>query len=220
MRKIGFEFRGEPVTLLTLYIYSDSPTQLRRFLSQKIGKAPTFFRHAPLLLDTTHLQGDHLPVADLIQICRESGLIPVGWRGVEVHRNQIQSHGLAIFGRSAEPSEQDPLPPPQNLLVSEPVRSGQSLYSRGDLTVVGPVNPGGEVIAEGNVHIYGPLRGRAIAGAQGERTCRIFCQRLDAELVAIAGHYLLHEDFPKTLLNRAVQILLQEGRLRLETIPT
>src|SRR3546814_12130160 len=73
-------------------------------------------------------------------------------------------------------------------IISDPVRSGQQIYvADGDLVVSTTVSPGAEVVADGCVHIYGALRGRAIAGARGETSARIFCRRFEAELVAISS---------------------------------
>ena len=66
-----------------------------------------------------------------------------------------------------------------------------------DLTVLATVGAGAEVIADGSIHIYGALRGRALAGAQGNEKARIFCREFHAELVAIAGHYKVLEDIPE-----------------------
>lgn len=94
------------------------------------------------------------------------------------------------------------------------VRSGQQLYAeQRDLTVVGTVGAGAEVIADGSIHIYGALRGRALAGAQGMENARIFCRDFHAELVAIAGTYMVADDFPRDLMGRAVQIRLEKGKL-------
>lgn len=94
------------------------------------------------------------------------------------------------------------------------VRSGQQLYAeQRDLTVVGTVGAGAEVIADGSIHIYGALRGRALAGAQGMENARIFCRDFHAELVAIAGTYMVADDFPRELMGRAVQIRLEKGKL-------
>jgi len=96
------------------------------------------------------------------------------------------------------------------MLVEEPVRSGQSIvHMEGDVTVVGPVASGAEIVAGGSIHIYGQLRGRAIAGAQGNRKARIFCQGLSAELVAIDGLYKTAEDLDDRLRGRAAQAWLQ-----------
>ncbi len=100
-----------------------------------------------------------------------------------------------------------------NQLVSHPVRSGQRIYSRGDLTIVGSVSAGAEVIADGNIHIYGALRGRAIAGAQGDETARIFCYKLDAELISIAGNYKPNEDIDEQYRNKNVQVSLEGEKI-------
>lgn len=94
-------------------------------------------------------------------------------------------------------------------IQSAPVRSGQQVYAENrDLTVLTAVGAGAEVIADGSIHIYGPLRGRALAGAQGNTQARIFCREFQAELVAVAGHYKVLEDIPKELRGRPVQVWL------------
>jgi septum site-determining protein MinC len=100
------------------------------------------------------------------------------------------------------------------MLVTEPVRSGTQLYARGtDLIVAAAASAGSELVADGNIHVYGALRGRALAGASGDRKARIFCSRLEAELVSIAGHYLVSEQLPADLLGSQVQIALVDDRL-------
>lgn len=103
------------------------------------------------------------------------------------------------------------------LIHSGLVRSGQQLYADNrDLTVLTGVGAGAEVIADGSVHIYGPLRGRALAGAQGNQQARIFCREFHAELVAIAGHYKVLEDIPKNLRGKAVQVWLEDEQIHIE----
>jgi septum site-determining protein MinC len=99
------------------------------------------------------------------------------------------------------------------------VRSGQQVYADNrDLTVVTTVGAGAEVIADGSIHIYGALRGRALAGAQGNGKARIFCREFHAELVAIAGHYKVLEDIPKELRGKAVQIWLDKEELKIAAL--
>ena len=99
-----------------------------------------------------------------------------------------------------------------SLLIDRPVRSGQSIvFEDGDVTIVGAVASGAEVIAGGSIHIYGALRGRALAGAQGNADARIFCREFHAELVAIAGHYKVLDDVPKELHGKPVQVWLERG---------
>lgn len=98
------------------------------------------------------------------------------------------------------------------MVIRTPVRSGQEIYARQtDLIVLGPVNPGAQVIADGHVHVYAPLRGRAIAGAAGYPEARIFCQKLEAELICIAGAYMLADDLPADRVGRAVQVFIEHG---------
>ncbi|MCJ0825147.1 septum site-determining protein MinC [Luteimonas sp. 50] len=102
------------------------------------------------------------------------------------------------------------------LVQLTPVRSGQQLYAENrDLSVLGTVGAGAEVIADGSIHVYGALRGRALAGAQGNEKARIFCREFHAELVAVAGHYKVLEDIPMELRGKPVQIWLDNEELRI-----
>lgn len=113
---------------------------------------------------------------------------------------------LGRAGRS-EPLLVRPVP---SIVVSEPVRSGQSLvFPDGDVTVVGSVASGAEIVAGGSIHVYGTLRGRAMAGTMGNPAARIFCRRLEAELVAIDGLYKTAEDLQPGLRGRSVQLWLE-----------
>ncbi|MEN4904877.1 septum site-determining protein MinC [Luteimonas sp. TWI1437] len=114
--------------------------------------------------------------------------------------------------------------PPQaaaepGLMQTSAVRSGQQVYARNrDLTVMSQVGAGAEVIADGSIHIYGPLRGRALAGAQGNRNARIFCRSFHAELVAVAGQYKVLEDIPRELHGKAVQVWLEHEELKIAAL--
>ena len=114
-----------------------------------------------------------------------------------------------------------PTPPRSGpgLMHSTPVRSGQQVYADNrDLTVVNTVGAGAEVIADGSIHIYGALRGRALAGAQGDENARIFCREFHAELVAVAGNYKVLEDIPAELRGKPVQVWLEQGQLKLAAL--
>lgn len=105
------------------------------------------------------------------------------------------------------------------LIQPVPVRSGQQVYADNrDLTVLGAVNTGAEVLADGSIHIYGPLRGRALAGAQGNAKARIFCRAFHAELVAVAGQYKVLEDIPRDIHGKAAQVWLDGDELRIAAL--
>lgn len=106
------------------------------------------------------------------------------------------------------------------LVVRQPVRSGQVVYAVAtDLIVLAPVNPGAQLMADGNIHVYAPLRGRAIAGARGCLDARIFCQRLQAELVGIDAAYLACDDIPAEHVGRPAQIFVDGGRCVVAPLP-
>jgi septum site-determining protein MinC len=118
------------------------------------------------------------------------------------------------------PAPPAPAPsPPQSLLIDRPVRSGQAIvFEQGDVTIVGPIASGAEVVAGGSIHVYGALRGRAIAGVVTGGEARIFCRKLEAELVAVDGLYRTAEHWGPDLQGRAVQIRRERKTLTLSAL--
>ena len=112
---------------------------------------------------------------------------------------------------------------PRTITLDKPLRSGQRFYAKGsDLIVTAMINAGAEVIADGNIHIYAPLRGRALAGASGDKTARIFTTCMEAELVSVAGLYRTFEaGVPAELARLPTSVSLAEvnGELRLTVAP-
>ena len=200
-------------------------------LAQQVERSPRFFQYAPVVLD---LKGaDGFAVSDDFErageLLREHTLALIGVQNAEpAQLAAAAAAGLASFAPSATqparraagpaaaaaaPAAQPP-PRASARLVTTPVRSGTQIYARGtDLVVTASVSPGAELVADGNIHVYGPLRGRALAGASGDKDARIFCSRLEAELVSIAGHYLVSEQLPAEQLGFPVQIALVDDRL-------
>ncbi|WP_372426259.1 septum site-determining protein MinC [Salinarimonas chemoclinalis] len=106
-----------------------------------------------------------------------------------------------------------------SLIIDQPVRSGQSIvFTEGDVTVLGSVASGAEVVAGGSIHVYGALRGRALAGATGDPRARIFCRRLEAELVAIDGLYKTAEDIGASLRGQPAQVWLEGDAMKIAAI--
>lgn len=119
----------------------------------------------------------------------------------------------------ADAPDVGPEPPPAPLrtalVVREPVRSGQVVYARdSDLIVLAPVSAGAQLMADGHIHVYAALRGRAVAGVRGATEARIFCQRLEAELVGVDAAYVLADDLPRALFGKAAEVRLEDGRCR------
>jgi septum formation inhibitor MinC len=137
---------------------------------------------------------------------------------------------VAVADRGAPapaPPPESPAPPPKGpaeapagapalrlpVLIQHPVRSGQIVYAEGtDLIVLASVNAGAQLLADGNIHVYGVLRGRAIAGVKGARGARIFCQRLEAELVGIDVDFITAEGLPTEVAGKAAQVFIDRGQ--------
>jgi len=203
-------------------------------LAQQVQRSPRFFLNAPVVLD---LRGaaEFIHEAEFMEardILRRHTLTLIGIQNAQPAQvDAAAAAGLASFAPNAtQPSRARPVEPAPNAapapprpaaattaksrLVTQPVRSGTQIYARGaDLVVTAPVSPGAEIMADGNIHVYGVLRGRALAGASGDAEARIFCSRLEAELISIAGHYLVSDQLPPEQRGSAVQIALVDGRL-------
>jgi septum site-determining protein MinC len=106
------------------------------------------------------------------------------------------------------------------LVIDRPVRTGQRIHAEGgDLVVLAVVNAGAELIADGNIHVYAPLRGRALAGARGDASARIFTQCMEAELVSIAGYFQVFEEgIPEGLRGKPVQIFFDGQQVVLHAL--
>lgn len=199
-------------------------------LDSQIDRSPSFFDNRPVVLDLAALPREQPDIAALFQELDRRGIHIIGTEGAHPAWTDIPAWGrpLPTGGRPAREIEPPPEPRPAaapaapatgSLLVERPVRSGQSIvFEAGDVTVLGSVASGAEVMAGGSVHIYGTLRGRAIAGLAGNPRARIFCRRLDAELVAIDGVYQTADDMDSKLRGRAVQAWLEGERMRMAAL--
>jgi septum site-determining protein MinC len=226
----AFKLKASLFTLTTLHLLTADAQCFHQQLKPLVDQTPRFFQQLPVILDLFSLPPSCGPVdfPAIISCLRAYGLIPVGVRGgsAEQQTFAIQS-GLALFANikneSAEPSTKVNTPSLFNhsKLITQPVRSGQQIYAKNsDLIVIASVSPGAELLADGNIHIYGRLKGRALAGVTGNPQAHIFCQNLEAELVAIAGHYWLSEDLQKTSNSSSVQIFLEQERLHIKQLIT
>ena len=136
-----------------------------------------------------------------------------------IHSNNDQEKAVATVSKASELSEPvTSAPLVRAMIISQPVRSGQRIYAHGDLVVMSQVSAGAEIMAEGNIHVYNTLRGRALAGVQGNTSARIFCLDLQAELVSIAGDYKTSEHITKQMQKKPVQVYLQDHALIIKEI--
>jgi len=223
--------QGALFTVMVMRVGGVNGASLEQTLRNQITRSPQFFANAPIVLDLKGSSGfgetrDFLEVRRMLASLT---LVPVGVQNANPEQQVAAlAAGLGLLTApatsrrstattaAAAPSRAASAPAAQgkSLLITEPVRSGTQIYAPGgDVIVVRSVSAGAEIIADGHIHVYGALRGRAIAGATGDASARIFVGRLEAELVSIAGRYLIHEDIAPAHLGQRVQIVLQEQRV-------
>jgi septum site-determining protein MinC len=238
----AIELQGVMTALHVLRVLTPELQAIAAALDQKISQMPSFFVDAPVVIDLRALEPDgavgrpvpnRLRLAPLIDLLKTRGLLPVAVRGGAAGRvDEARNAGLGVLewdksGPAKKPRTTADAPEPESiapapqalesagsLTLLQPLRAGQIVYAEGrDAIAMGAVNAGAELIADGNVHVYAPLRGRALAGARGNDQARIFCQRLEAELVSIAGVYVSSDELPEDKRGKPVQIFLRDGAL-------
>ena len=236
MSQTPIEFKGSSFTLSVVHLHHHDPAVIRKTLQEKIDQAPDFLKNAPVVLNVATLSAD-VNWKQLQQAILATGLRIVGVSGCkdEALKRMIVRAGLPLLaeGKEARPRAEAPQPAPtpepqpvvtetaaaKTRIVNTPVRSGQQIYARdADLIITSSVSAGAELVADGNIHIYGMMRGRALAGASGDRNCQIFCTNLAAELVSIAGEYWIMDQIPQEFFGKAARLCLQDGALTIQTL--
>jgi septum site-determining protein MinC len=191
-----------------------------------LARSPGFFVGKPVVLDLSAVELSQSAIAHLLGSLEQRHHIRVlGIEGVDADRLTTSMPPLLTGGRPTvlvqnEPKKVDAKPEakpkPNSLLLESPVRSGQSIvFTEGDVTVLGSVGSGAEIVAGGSIHVYGALRGRAMAGVNGNSAARIYCQKIEAELLAIDGYYQTAEDIDASLRNRPAQAWLEGEIMRI-----
>ncbi len=239
-----FQIKGELSAMMVLYLKGIDLKVLEDDLSTQVDKSPQLFKGVPFIVDLSAIEvGNNLDLHWLKNLLTSRDLIPVGLRNVNADlEGKAKAAGWAILAdtgmKSKARSSKEEVVQEEVKVVDEPVslpvevqtavettmhvqqiRSGQQLsVVSGDLVVVNSVNEGAELLVDGNIHIYGALRGRALAGIHGNRSARIFCQSLEAELVSIAGFYKMEEDIPERLRGKMVQIYLEADEIKIEAL--
>jgi septum site-determining protein MinC len=186
-----------------------------------------------VVLDVTDLSLDRSQLKSMISALGERGVRVMGLEGARPSQLDVGMPPAMTGGRPAPDVEvvETPQPKaqvvetpgaaasivraaPSSMVLHEPVRSGQSIiFPEGDVTIIGSVASGAEVIAGGSIHIYGALRGRALAGSVGNSSARIFCRKLEAELLAIDGIYKTADDLPTELRGHPAQLWLENDAI-------
>jgi septum site-determining protein MinC len=243
-RAAAFDLKGAMAPLNVLRLRATDLGLIERQLRVKIAQMPQLFEDAPMLIDLGTLgdEASGLALGELAKVLRSCKVVPVAVsnasdelkaRATEAGLGVLAQQPAGRAGREAAPAEPAPVAAPAPVVeaapapspvaahsgpvvVNTPVRGGQVIHARNnDLVVLAPVNPGAQVLADGHVHIYAPLRGRAVAGASGLLSARIFCHKLEAELVAISGAYVMADEIPVDRRGKPATVYLDNGECRI-----
>jgi septum site-determining protein MinC len=180
-----------------------------------LRQSPGFFAGKPVVLDLSAVDLSQNAIAQLVSNLEQRGLRVLGIEGVDAARLSASLPPLLIGGRHCaigreQPKKPEAKPKPPSLLLDGQVRSGQSVvFPDGDVTIVGSVSSGAEIVAGGSIHVYGTLRGRAMAGINGNLVARIYCQKIEAELLAIDGYYRTAEEIDAASYTGPTQVWLE-----------
>ena len=189
-----------------------------------LARSPGFFVGKPVVLDLSAVDLSQSAIAHLVASLEQRKIRILGIEGVDEAHLTTSMPPLLTGGRPCvlvqnEPKKPEAKPKPTSLLLESPVRSGQSIvFTEGDVTVLGSVGSGAEIVAGGSIHIYGALRGRAMAGVNGNSAARIYCQKIEAELLAIDGYYQTAEEIDASLRNRPAQAWLEGEIMRITAL--
>lgn len=228
----AFKLKANFLPITIIKFLSADLQSVEQQLKETESKAPHFFCQTPVIVDLTHVKrspnGINLP--QLIELLRKHQLLPVGVQGLVAAEEEIakqldlplwRSNAATSVSKSGENTTEETetaeaglngaLTP--HMIVNKPVRSGMRIYAKqSHLILLAPVHSGAECIADGNIFCYAPVHGRILAGAGGNLKAQIYCQSLEAELIAIAGYYVLYDECPQDRHGQ-FQITLKEQKL-------
>ncbi len=240
----AFKFRMRSITLPVIQLLNVHLEAIEQQLEHLKIKTPNLFQRSPMIIDVAALCEEHWQAypnwPKIIELFRYYGVMPVGIQGASnlILEKIAEESEIAVFNADKvrnERLEKDASSVQReqkntvlnekrtyvgsSKIITKPIRSGQQVYAEGgDLIVLASVSTGAELLADGHIHVYGPLRGRALAGIQGNRDARIFCQALEADLLAIAGCYMTSETIDRYRKGGRQQVFLENERLMISDL--
>ena len=218
----SIRFRGR--SFLALVLAPVAPLEVWfAELDMLASRSPGFFAGRPVVLDLCALVLTRGEIADLLSKLSDRSIRIMAIENAAAGTLDEALPPPISGGRDARPIEADPksrsavnAARSASLTLESPVRSGQTIANpTGDVIVLGSVGSGAEIIAGGSIHVYGALRGRAIAGTTGHAGARIFCRKLEAELLAIDGLYCTADSTDPALRGKPAQAWLEGDSMRI-----
>jgi septum site-determining protein MinC len=191
-------------------------------LDEWIRRSAGYFNDKPVVVDLSAVALSNSAIVYLLGELEARKIRVIGLEGVDPSELAPNLPPVLKSGRAGQSAETPEAAPPRaaarpsppeaaSLLLECPVRAGQTVvFPQGDVTVLGSVASGAEIVAGGSIHIYGTLRGRAFAGSTGNSRARIFCNKVEAELLAIDGLYRTADDIESSLRSQPIQAWLKD----------
>lgn len=229
MNQPSIKFTGSLFSLSVLYLYDNSIDSVIKALYKKINDFPIFFKNIPIVINVSNLSNT-VNWINMKQSILSLGFYIIGCMDFndDILKNKILDSGIPILSENKKFKSNNLLDNISNFsqkyiintcILEKPIRSGQKIYAKkSNLVITNNISVGAELIADGNIHIYGVMRGRVLAGASGDMTCKIFCTELLAELVSIAGHYWLIDQIPSKFLGKSAQVFLKNNDLNIKKL--
>ncbi len=217
----AFNLKSHALNIFIITVYSESLSHISLHLQSQIAQAPDLLKDVGLIVDLSAITPpkDASWLTQLKQLFAQANLPILALLNPQEALKKL-SETCDIPSIALRQSPKGKNVTVHNVVHQGPVRSGQHIVSeKGDLIVIGHVSAGAELLAYGNIHVYGTLRGKALAGTQGRQHCHIFCQQLEAELVAIGECYHLTAAMPSQMLQQGpVHIHRTETGLHYESL--
>jgi septum site-determining protein MinC len=245
LRPEHFALKGGLIPMTLLEVRSENVQSFTQEVLTKTAAAPEFFLGSPVVLSFEQLpEASETFMRTALQGAEKAGFKIVGLKGEgEPLAALARKRGIAVFPASAKTAakpgrdcspvaesaakqsaqpvtahDRSPSAETKTRTIVTPIRSGQQVFAEGDLLILASVSPGAELLATGNIHVYGALRGRALAGVQGDTSARIFCLSQEAELVSIAGHFMIDQSLRDACWKSPAQIVFDGEALRVSAL--
>jgi len=219
---LALQLKSDFVPLTVIQLKNSDLKKIEGQLAVTLKQVPHYFSQTPVIIDVESVRDiADLDMKGLCELLKKYKIVPVGIKGLpQAEKWRAEEQGLMCLSSTTTIPKSPTRAPKGTKIMTQPIRSGTQIYAReSDLVILSSVNVGAECMADGNIHIYGPLRGRALAGVSGNIHAHIFCKTVEAELIAIAGYYLVKENIVAPESSTGMyHIFLKAEQLHIEEI--
>jgi septum site-determining protein MinC len=215
---LNWDIKIQPWSFVTLSIFSDDIDELALHLQKKLAQAPNFFKNTPIIL-AFHENQDSVEISTLqkiLSILERYQLNLTGCSGPESWTKSIAEFFNIPY--LAHKHSLEPLLQQKSEVLTQPLRAGQQFYAHDDVIALANTHSGSEIISQGHIHSYAKAQGRLLAGVNGQKNSRIFCQSLNAELLSIAGIFMTKSQIDPDYIGKQCMVYLEEDQMVIQLV--